>query len=90
MFHKFLLKIFIILIIPIFLFSDNIPTTPIKLLTKEVTTPKLAEPVITEDNTLTIEEQINAQKKLVDEIIDNINKEIYLTTLPDKSYYDIW
>lgn len=63
MFHKFLLKIFIILIIPIFLFSDNIPTTPIKLLTKEVTTPKLVEqPVITEDNSLTIEEQINAQK----------------------------
>ena len=89
MFHKFLLKIFIILIIPVFLFSDNIPTTPIKLLTKEVTTPKLVEqPVITEDNSLTIEEQINAQKKLVDEIIDNINKEIYLTTLPDKSYYD--
>ncbi|MBU0923822.1 mechanosensitive ion channel family protein [bacterium] len=89
MLHKFLLKIFIILIIPIFLFSDNIPTTPIKLISKEdTTTNKPVEQVIIEDNNQTIEDQINAQKKLVDEIIDNINKEIYLTTLPEKSYYD--
>jgi MscS family membrane protein len=89
MLHKFLLKIFIILIIPIFLFSDNIPTTPIKLISKEdTTTNKPVEQVIVEDNNQTIEDQINAQKKLVDEIIDNINKEIYLTTLPEKSYYD--
>jgi len=84
--YKLLLAI---LIIPIFLFSDNIPTTPIKLISKEdTTTNKPVEQVIVEDNNQTIEDQINAQKKLVDEIIDNINKEIYLTTLPEKSYYD--
>ena len=37
---------------------------------------------------LSAEEQINAQNKMLDEIIDNINKESYLATLPDKNFYD--
>lgn len=87
MFHKFLLKVFIILIIPIFLFSDNLPTTPIKLLTQEVTSNPVAE-VIVEDNSQNVEEQINNQNKLVEEIIDNLNNESYLVTLPEKNYYN--
>lgn len=88
MFHNFLLKILIILIIPMFLFSDINPTTPIKLLTKEVTAPKVVEQTAVEDTTLSIEEQIDTQNKLLEEIINNINNESYLTTLPEKNYYD--
>ncbi|MDY0052096.1 MAG: mechanosensitive ion channel family protein [Aliarcobacter sp.] len=89
MFYKSLLRIFIILIIPIFLFSDNIPTTPIKLLAKENTvTKQVNEQTITDDSNQTIENQIDVQTKLVDEIINNINNESYLTSLPAKNYYD--
>ena len=85
-----LFKIFF-LILPLFLFSETIPTTPIKLLTKEATAQnaKTTEQAnIVDDATLSIEEQINAQNKMLDEVVDSINKESYLATLPDKSFYD--
>jgi MscS family membrane protein len=69
-----------------FLFSDNIPTTPIKLLAKE-TTPVVDQSIV-EDSTQNIENQIDAQNKLLDGIITNINNESYLTSLPPKNYYD--
>ena len=85
-----LFKIFF-LILPLFLFSETIPTTPIKLLTKEATASntKVSEQTnIIDDGTFSAEEQINAQNKMLDEIIDSINKESYLATLSDKSFYD--
>lgn len=85
-----LFKIFFI-ILPLFLFGDAIQTTPIKLITKETNTSntKITEQTnITDDVTLSTEEQINVQNKMLDEVIDNINKESYLATLPDKSFYD--
>ena len=85
-----LFKIFFLLL-PLFLFSETIPTTPIKLLTKEVTSQntKIADQAnIVDDATLSIEEQINTQNKMLDEVVDNINKELYLSTLPEKSFYD--
>ena len=78
----------IILILPIFSFSDSLPMSPLGLLVNETK----SKPVVletTEENTnQSIEEQINAQKKLVDDIIDNINNETYLASLPAKNYYD--
>ena len=85
-----LFKIFF-LILPLFLFSETIPTTPIKLLTKEATASNTKAPEqtnIVDDATFSAEEQINAQNKMLDEIIDSINKESYLATFPDKSFYD--
>lgn len=85
-----LFKIFF-LILPLLLFSETIPTTPIKLLTKEATasnTKATEQANIVDDATLSIEEQINTQNKMLDEVISNINKESYLSTLPDKSFYD--
>jgi len=87
MFHKLLLKILVILIIPIFSFSETIPTTPIKLLSKEVTS-KSTEQLIIDENAQKIEEQIIIQNKLIEDVIDNINNESFLTTLPDKAFYD--
>ena len=90
MFHKFLLKIFIILIIPIFLFSDNIPNSSIKLIAKDnPTATQTTEQTILEDSSSkSLEDQIDAQNKLLDEILSNINNEIYLTSLPEKSFYE--
>ena len=85
-----LFKIFF-LILPLFLFSETIPTTPIKLLTKEATASNTKAPEqtnIVDDGTFSAEEQINAQNKMLGEIIDSINKESYLATFPDKSFYD--
>lgn len=80
--------LFIILFLPALLFSDTIATSPIKLLVKEVSSSKTPEQIIIDDNTQAIEDQISLQKKLVDEIIDNINNELYLATLPEKNFYD--
>ena len=80
--------LFVILFLPALLFSDTIATSPIKLLVKEVSSSKTPEQIIIDDNTQAIEDQISLQKKLVDEIIDNINNELYLATLPEKNFYD--
>ena len=80
--------LFVILFLPALLFSDTIATSPIKLLVKEVSSAKTPEQIIIDDNTQAIEDQISLQKKLVDEIIDNINNELYLATLPEKNFYD--
>ena len=80
--------LFVILFLPALLFSDTIATSPIKLLVKEVSSAKTPEQMIIDDNTQAIEDQISLQKKLVDEIIDNINNELYLATLPEKNFYD--
>ena len=90
MFQKLLLKILTILIIPIFLFSDNIPETPIKLIGKDssVTKPTIEPTIVAEDTTRNLENQIDIQNKLIDEVIFNINNESYLTLLPEKSFYE--
>jgi MscS family membrane protein len=90
MFHKFLLKILTILIIPMFLFSDNIPNASIKLIAKDnPTTTQTTEQTILEDSSSkSLEDQIDAQNKLLEEILSNINNEIYLTSLPEKSFYE--
>ena len=77
--------LFIILFLPIFLFSQEMPTTPIKLLIKESSKP-IEQPI--EEITQTIEEQINIQNKLIEDVIKNINNESFLTTLPEKNYYE--
>lgn len=87
MFHNFLLKVLIILIIPIFLFSENIPTTPIKLLTKDTLT-KTTEQSQIEEISQKVEDPVEIQNKLLNDIIENINNESLLTTLPDESYYE--
>ncbi|BAK74122.1 mechanosensitive ion channel family protein [Arcobacter sp. L] len=87
--YKFL---FIILFLPQFLLSQDIPTTPIKLLAKESQQQqaivKPTEQTNTDDLTQNIEDQIDSENKLVDDVINNINNESYLTTLPEKNYYD--
>jgi MscS family membrane protein len=93
--HRFLLKILFILIIPILLFSDNIPTSPIKLLIKEATPTVVKTDEQTAVDNITdvplaqnIEDQLATQTKLINDVIDNINNESYLTSLPDKTYYE--
>lgn len=66
------------IIFPIFLLCENIQTTPIKLINKDVTT--VAEQT-TQTPTKTIEEQIDEQNKMLQDVIKNINNESYLTTL---------
>ncbi len=66
------------IIFPIFLLCENIQTTPIKLINKDVTT--VAEQT-TQMPTKTIEEQIDEQNKMLQDVIKNINNESYLTTL---------
>lgn len=86
--YKFL---FIILFLAQFLLSQDIPTTPIKLLAKESQQQAIAKPTEqtnTDDLTQNIEDQIDSENKLVDDVINNINNESYLTTLPEKNYYD--
>lgn len=66
------------IIFPIFLLCENIQTTPIKLINKDVTT--VAEQT-TQTPIKTIEEQIDEQNKMLQDVIKNINNESYLTTL---------
>ncbi|MGD9623908.1 MAG: mechanosensitive ion channel family protein [Arcobacter sp.] len=85
-------NLFIILFLPLLIFAEDVqtPTTPVKLLIKEsqqATTLK-AEQTNTKEVSQSIEEQIDSQTKLLEEIINNINNESYLTTLPEKNYYD--
>lgn len=90
MFQNFLLKILTILIIPMFLFSDNIPNASIKLIAKDnPTTTQTTEQTILEDSSSkSLEDQIDAQNKLLEEILSNINNEVYLSSLPEKSFYE--
>lgn len=66
------------IIFPIFLLCENIQTTPIKLINKDVTT---VTEQTTQMPTKTIEEQIDEQNKMLQDVIKNINNESYLTTL---------
>lgn len=85
-------NLFIILFLPLLIFAEDIqtPTTPVKLLIKESqqTTTLKAEQTNTKEVSQSIEEQIDSQTKLLEEIINNINNESYLTILPEKNYYD--
>jgi len=80
----------IVSLLQLLLFSQEIATTPIKLMTKEInsTVANPIEQTNTQDLTQTIEEQIDKQNKLVEEVINNINNESYLKTLPNKNYYE--
>lgn len=80
--------LFIILFLPTLLFSNNISTTPIKLLSKENNNSKSNEVLNNEDNIQEVENQIDIQKKLIEDVVDKLNSEIYLVTLPDKNFYD--
>lgn len=66
------------IIFPIFLLCENIQTTPIKLINKDITT---VDEQTTQAPTKTIEEQIDEQNKMLQDVIKNINNESYLTTL---------
>lgn len=73
------------IIFPIFLLCENIQTTPIKLINKDVTT---VTEQTTQMPTKTIEEQIDEQNKMLQDVIKNINNESYLTTLQKQEEND--
>jgi MscS family membrane protein len=99
--NQFLFKILFILLMPIFLLSENIVQTPVKLI-------KTDEPTIGETNNTTtqiqptqttvqtnndtsseIDKQIQAQNKLLEDVITNINNENYLKgTINQKEVQD--
>ena len=87
---KIFKPILAILLLQVILFSQEIITSPIKLMTKEVSS-NTATPIEqsnTQELTQTIEEQIDKQNKLVEDVINNINNESYLTTLANKNQYE--
>lgn len=84
---KLLLTIFLLQNI---LFSQEIVTSPIKLMSKEISS-STATPIEqsnTQELTQSIEEQIDKQNKLVEEVINNLNNESYLITLANKNQYE--
>lgn len=87
---KIFKPLLIIILLQISLFSQEIVTSPIKLMTKEIAS-NTATPIEqsnTQELTQSIEEQIDKQNKLVEEVINNINNESYLTTLINKNQYE--
>ena len=89
-------KTLLILIIPIFLYSDNIEKEPVKLINTETTQETKKEPLtdIFDQNKepqvkSDIELQIEKQNQLLNTVIENINNEKYLTTtINEKEYKD--
>ena len=90
-----LTKVILILIIPIFLFSENNQKEAVKLIKTEKSievqkTPsaeKNEENVSEEENKSSIEKQIEEQNKLLETVIANINNKSYLNTSVDKIEY---
>jgi MscS family membrane protein len=89
---QFLFKFLFILLTPIFLLSENIEQTPVKLIKKEDVNIKEVENKnnttlqttiqsaiqTNDDSTNDIEKQIALQNKLLEDVITNINNESYL------------
>ncbi|KAB7883148.1 mechanosensitive ion channel family protein [Poseidonibacter ostreae] len=95
---KLFFKILLLLILPIFLYSENIEKEPVKLI--KVETIEQTKDVQIEENTNTtevktqeeiakspIEKQIEEQNKLLEDVIKNINTEKYLTSSIDIKTY---
>ena len=92
-------KILFILILPIFLYSENIEKEPVKLIKSEPTEQVQNTQQITENMDLPeeraveavekspIEKQIEEQNKLLEEVIKNINSEKYLNSTIDIPAY---
>ena len=103
MYSKLFSKILFILILPIFLYSQNIEQEPIKIIIPE-TKEKVQVPVqvqtpndvIKDSNDektevvidkSTIEKQLEEQNKLLENVIKNINTEVFLTPSLKESEY---
>lgn len=83
---KILFKILIILIAPIFIFAQNTQETTVKLIKEETKKENIDTNSLKksdEETTQNTEEekQIELQNRLLEEVIENINNESYLTTL---------
>ena len=93
-----LFKILFILILPIFLYSENTEKEPVKLIKPE-TTEQVQNTQTTDSSNLPeekavevaekspIEKQIEEQNKLLEEVVKNINDEKYLTSSIDVKAY---
>ncbi len=95
---KLFFKMLLLLILPIFLYSENIEKEPVKLI--KVETKEQTKDLQIEENTNTtevktqeeiakspIEKQIEEQNKLLEDVIKNINSEKYLTSSIDIKAY---
>jgi MscS family membrane protein len=85
-----ILKLLLIFFIPIFLYAEINENKPVKLIKKEEITEK--EKKVTPEvqqvaPSSNIEKQIEKQNKLLDDVIKNINNEIYLTSGVDEKEY---
>jgi MscS family membrane protein len=91
-------KILLILILPIFLYSENIEKEPIKLIKVETNeqvqntpTPDSSnlpeEKAVAEIEKSPIDKQLEEQNKLLEEVINNINNEKYLSSTIDVKDY---
>ena len=87
-----LYKFLIILLLPLFLFSQELQQSQIKLISKETLqkqeTATKSEQVDNSEIKENSDDTLDLQNKLIEEVIDKINDESYLTTLPDKNFYD--
>jgi len=95
MYSNLFTKILTILIIPIFLYSENIEEEPVKLLKTEISNPvqNLNTNDIEKEKSVlpidinTIDKQIEEQNKLLESVIQNINNEKYLaSSINEKEY----
>ncbi|MCB9096795.1 MAG: mechanosensitive ion channel family protein [Arcobacter sp.] len=87
---KIFKPLLIIFLLQNIIYSQEIVTSPIKLMSKEVSS-NTATPIEqsnTQELSQSIEEQIDKQNRLVEEVINNINNESYLITLANKEQYE--
>lgn len=87
---KIFRPLLIIFLLQNIIYSQEIVTSPIKLMSKEVSS-NTATPIEqsnTQELSQSIEEQIDKQNRLVEEVINNINNESYLITLANKEQYE--
>lgn len=95
MYSKLLSKILIILILPIFLYSENIEKEPVKLIKTQTDNPiqnlpdndNTKEESVLPTHSDSIDKQIEEQNKLLNKIIENINNEKYLSPQIDEKTY---
>lgn len=95
MYQSLINKIIFLLIVPFFLYSQNIEQEPVKLITPD-TKSEIKKEDTSKDTSLetkvveaktSIEKQIEEQNKLLNTVIENIKSEKYLTpTIDEKEY----
>ena len=73
---KLFFKILLLLVLPLFLYSENIKEESVSLTKNNLT-----------KNQKSIEKQIEEQNKLLEEVVKNINNEKYLNLTIDKKTY---